>query len=144
VISGSDILIMDKVLFKTASAEILPESFSIIDAVATTLKHHPEFKVVETAGHADERSNDEYNLKLTQDRARSVVEALVQRGVERGRLVSQGYGEYCPVDTAHGPAAWDKNRRVEFKVVKTEDGLTGVDRGCNDARAKGVLPPNVQ
>jgi OmpA-OmpF porin, OOP family len=144
VISGSDILIMDKVLFKTASAEILPESFSIIDAVATTLKHHPEFKVVETAGHADERSNDDYNLKLTQDRARSVVEAMVQRGVERGRLVSQGYGEYCPVDPAHGPAAWDKNRRVEFKVVKTEDGLTGVERGCNIARAKGVLPPPVQ
>jgi outer membrane protein OmpA-like peptidoglycan-associated protein len=144
IIEGSDILIMDKVLFQTASAEILPESFPIIDAVATTLKHHPEFLVVEVAGHADERSNDDYNLRLTQDRARSVVEAMVQRGLDRARLVSQGYGEYCPVDTAHGPKAWDKNRRVEFKVVKTEDGLTGVDRGCNGARAKGVLPPPVQ
>jgi OOP family OmpA-OmpF porin len=144
IIEGSDILIMDKVLFQTASAEILPESFPILDAVATTLKHHPEFLVVEVAGHADERSNDDYNLRLTQDRARSVVEAMVQRGVERPRLVSQGYGEYCPVDTAHGPAAWDKNRRVEFKVVKTEDGTTGVDRGCPGARAKGVLPPPVQ
>src|SRR5206468_10820435 len=71
VIEGSDILIMDKVLFQTGSAEILPESFPIIDAVATTLKHHPEFKVVEIAGHADERSDDNFNLKLTQDRARS-------------------------------------------------------------------------
>jgi outer membrane protein OmpA-like peptidoglycan-associated protein len=144
VIEGSDILIMDKVLFQTGSAEILPESFPIIDAVATTLKHHPEFLVVEVAGHADERSNDDYNLKLTQDRARSVVEAMVQRGVDRKRLVSQGYGEYCPIDPAHGPVAWDKNRRVEFKVVKTEDGLTGVDRGCPGARQKGVFPPNVQ
>jgi outer membrane protein OmpA-like peptidoglycan-associated protein len=144
IIEGSDILIMDKVLFQTGSAEILPESFPIIDAVATTLKHHPEFLVVEVAGHADERSSDDYNLHLTQDRARSVVEAMVQRGVDRPRLVSQGYGEYCPVDTAHGPVAWDKNRRVEFKVVKTEDGLTNVDRGCTGARAKGVLPPAVQ
>ncbi|HVU04194.1 MAG TPA: OmpA family protein [Polyangiaceae bacterium] len=144
VIEGSDILIMDKVLFQTGSAEILPESFPIIDAVATTLKHHPEFKVVEVAGHADERSDDNFNLKLTQDRARSVVEAMVQRGVERPRLVSQGYGEYCPVDKGHNPAAWDKNRRVEFKVVKTEDGMSGVDRGCDAARAKGVFPPNVQ
>ena len=125
-------------------ARNLAESFPIIDAVATTLKHHPEFLVVEVAGHADERSNDDYNLRLTQDRARSVVEAMVQRGLDRTRLVSQGYGEYCPVDTAHGPKAWDKNRRVEFKVVKTEDGVTGVDRGCPGARAKGVLPPPVQ
>ncbi len=72
------------------------------------------------------------------------MEALVQRGVDRARLVSQGYGEYCPIDTAHGPAAWDKNRRVEFKVVKTEEGLTGVDRGCPGGRAKGVTPPVVQ
>jgi OOP family OmpA-OmpF porin len=144
IIEGSDILIMDKVLFQTGSAEILPESFPIIDAVATTLKHHPEFKVIEVGGHADERSDDTFNLKLTQDRARSVVEAMVQRGVERPRLVSQGYGEYCPVDNGHSPRAWDKNRRVEFKVVKTEDGVTGVDRGCDIARAKGVLPPMVQ
>jgi outer membrane protein OmpA-like peptidoglycan-associated protein len=144
VIEGSDILIMDKVLFQTGSAEILPESFPIIDAVATTLTHHPEFSVVEVAGHADERSDDTFNLKLTQDRARSVVEAMATRGVDRKRLVSQGYGEYCPVDTGHNPAAWDKNRRVEFKVVKTEDGLSGVERGCQGARAKGVLPPPVQ
>jgi OmpA-OmpF porin, OOP family len=144
IIEGSDILIMDKVLFATGSAEILPESFPIIEAVATTLLHHPEFKVVEVAGHADERSDDTFNLKLTQDRARSVVEAMVQRGVARPRLVSQGYGEYCAVDQGHNPAAWDKNRRVEFKVVKTEDGLSGVDRGCDVARAKGVMPPLVQ
>jgi OOP family OmpA-OmpF porin len=144
IIEGSDIMILDKVLFQTGSAEILAESFPIIDAVATTLKHHPEFLVVEVAGHADERSNDDFNLKLTQDRARSVVEAMVQRGVERPRLVSQGYGEYCPVDPGHNMAAWDKNRRVEFKVVKTEDGLSGVERGCPGARAKGVVPPVVQ
>ena len=144
IIEGSDIMILDKVLFQTGSAEILPESFPIIDAVSTTLKHHPEFLVIEVAGHADERSNDDFNLKLTQDRARSVVEAMVQRGVERPRLVSQGYGEYCPVDPGHNLAAWDKNRRVEFKVVKTEDGLSGVERGCPGARAKGVVPPVVQ
>ena len=101
-------------------------------------------RLVEVGGHADERSNDDFNLRLTQDRARSVVEAMVQRGVERPRLVSQGYGEYCPVDEAHNPTAWDKNRRVEFKVVKTEEGMSGVDRGCNGARVKGVLPPPVQ
>jgi OOP family OmpA-OmpF porin len=144
IIEGSDILILEKVNFQTGSAEILASSFPIIDAVATTLTHHPEFLVIEIAGHADERSSDDYNLRLTQDRARSVVEAVAKRGVERKRLVSQGYGEYCPLDEAHTPAAWEKNRRVEFKVVKTEDGSTGVDRGCDAARAKGVIPPPVK
>jgi hypothetical protein len=41
-------------------------------------------------------------------------------------------------------AAWDKNRRVEFKVVKTEDGMTGVKRGCDEARNAGIIPPPVK
>ncbi len=144
VLEGSDIVILDKILFETNSADIKPESFPIIDAVVATLKHHPEFLVTEVAGHADERSSDEHNLKLTQARAKSVVNALVERGISRVRVVSQGYGEYCPVDETSSYAAWEKNRRVEFKVVKTEDGMTGVDRGCDRARAKGVLPPQVR
>ncbi len=143
IIEGSDILILEKILFETNSAEIKPESMPIIDAVATTLKHHPEFEVIEVGGHADERSSDRYNLKLTQDRVQSVVNALASRGVKRDRLIAQGYGEYCPLDTGHNPKAWEKNRRVEFKVVKTEDGTTGVDRGCDAARNKGVFPKKV-
>jgi OmpA-OmpF porin, OOP family len=143
VIEGSDIIILEKVMFETNSAKILPESTSILDAVAATLKGHPEFKVVEIAGHADERSNDDYNLKLTRDRAASVVDALVSRGVAKSRLVSQGYGEYCPLEDGHTPAAWEKNRRVEFKVVKTDEGMSDAERGCERAKAKGVNPPKV-
>jgi len=132
------------VQFETGSAKILPKSFDIIDAVASTLKGHPEFLVVEVAGHADERSTDEYNLRLTQQRVDSVVAAVVQRGVAKNRLVSRGYGEFCPLEDASNPIAWEKNRRVEFKVVKTAEGTTGVDRGCDRARAKGVVPPPVQ
>jgi OmpA-OmpF porin, OOP family len=143
IVEGSNIVILDKIMFETNSAKILPESEPILDAVAATLKGHPEFHAVEVAGHADERNSDQYNQRLTNDRAKSVVDALVRRGVARGRLVSQGYGEYCPIDQGHNAAAWDKNRRVEFKVVKTEDGDTGVERGCETAKAKGVLPPKV-
>jgi outer membrane protein OmpA-like peptidoglycan-associated protein len=144
LIEGSDIIILDKVMFETNSAKILPESTAILDAVAATLKGHPEFMVIEVAGHADERSSDDYNLKLTRDRAASVVDALISRGVTKSRLVSQGYGEYCPLDEGHNAAAWEKNRRVEFKVVKSEDGSTGVERGCEKAKAKGVLPPPIE
>jgi OOP family OmpA-OmpF porin len=144
IIEGSEIVILEKVQFETNSARILPQSNEILDAVAATLKGHPEFLVVEIAGHADERASDEHNLRLTKARAASVMEALRTRGVSTNRLVSQGYGEYCPLDDASNPAAWEKNRRVDFKVVKTEDGSTGVSRGCDAARAKGVIPPPVR
>jgi len=108
--------------------------------VATTLNHHPEFKMVEVQGHADERATDEYNQRLTQDRANAVVEALAKKQVARNRIRAQGYGEYCPLDPASNAAAWDKNRRVEFKVVRTDAGPTGVELGCPKALEKGIKP----
>jgi outer membrane protein OmpA-like peptidoglycan-associated protein len=141
VIEGNDIIIFEKVQFETNSAKILPASKEILDAVAAVLKGHPEFQQIEVGGHADERGADDHNLRLTKARAASVMDALRSRGIANNRLLSQGYGEYCPLDDHSNPAAWDKNRRVEFKVVKTEEGETGVKRGCDTARSKGIYPP---
>ena len=52
-----------------------------------------------------------------------------------------GFTEHSGVEWDALEKAWEKNRRVEFKVVKTDEGPTGVARGCDAARAKGVLPP---
>jgi outer membrane protein OmpA-like peptidoglycan-associated protein len=143
IIQDNNIIILEKIQFAYNSAEILPESDKILDAVETTLEHHPEFTLLEVAGHADERGPDQYNLKLTQDRVNSVVRALVDRGLDKSRLRSKGYGEYCPIDEGHNDAAWEKNRRVEFKIVKTADGPTGVDLGCANATQHGVAPDPV-
>ena len=143
VIDKDNILILKKIKFKTASAEILPESNEILDAVATTLIHHPEFTLVEVAGHADERATDEYNLRLTQDRVNSVMAGLIVRKVNKSTLRAKGYGEFCPEDPGHNEEAWEKNRRVEFKIVKTKDGPTGVELGCANASTHGVKPDPV-
>ena len=143
ILEGNNLIILQKIKFKTASAEILPESNPILDAVATTIVHHPEFSLLEVGGHADERADEQYNLRLTQDRVNSVMAALVQRGVGRDKLRSKGYGEYCPEDPGHNDAAWEKNRRVEFKILKTKDGPTGVELGCANASARGVKPDPV-
>jgi len=143
IIDDKNIVILKKIKFKTASAEILPESNEILDAVATTVIHHPEFTLIEIAGHADERASDEYNLKLTQDRVNSVMSALIARRVPKDHLRSKGYGEFCPEDPGHNEEAWEKNRRVEFKIVKTKDGPTGVELGCAAASARGVKPDPV-
>jgi outer membrane protein OmpA-like peptidoglycan-associated protein len=143
IIQDNNIIILEKIQFAYNSAEILPDSNKILDAVATTLAHHEEFELLEIAGHADERGNDQYNLRLTQDRVNSVVRALIARNIEKSRLRSKGYGEFCPLDPGHNEAAWEQNRRVEFKIVKTKDGPTGVELGCANATSKGVSPDPV-
>ncbi|MEC7522076.1 MAG: OmpA family protein [Myxococcota bacterium] len=134
IIEENSIVILEKIYFETDSAEIQARSFPIIDAVAATLVGNPHITLIEVQGHADERSSDEYNIRLTRDRAAAVVEALVQRGVARDRLRSAGYGERCPVDPRHNQEAWERNRRVEFKIIRTEDGPTGVEVACPAGR----------
>jgi outer membrane protein OmpA-like peptidoglycan-associated protein len=141
VIEGNDVIILEKINFKIASTEIKFESLGIVEMVAKTLIGHPEFVLVEVGGHADETDEDNRNLKLTQLRAEAIVEALVQRGVPKSRLRAMGYGEYCPLDPGHNKKAYEKNRRVEFKVLITKDGPTNAEVGCERARSKGVNPP---
>jgi outer membrane protein OmpA-like peptidoglycan-associated protein len=143
IIQDNSIVILDKIQFAYNSADILPASDPILDAVGTTLAHHPEFVLLEVAGHADERGSDDYNLRLTQARVNSVVRALVERGIDHSRLRSKGYGEYCPLDPGHDEGAWEKNRRVEFKIVKTTEGPTGVELGCPNATQHFVRPDPV-
>jgi OOP family OmpA-OmpF porin len=130
LIEENQIVILEKIYFETDSAEIQQRSYPIIDAVAATLIGNPQITMIEIQGHADERSSDEYNVRLTRDRAAAVLEALVQRGTDRRRMRSAGYGERCPIDASHNETAWEKNRRVEFKILETEDGPTGVEVVC--------------
>ena len=139
-IKGSEIVIMEKVYFETDSAEIKTESYGILDAVAATVIGNPQIVKVQIQGHADERASNDYNITLTQERAASVVKYLLDKGVEEGRLSSAGYGEECPVDKGHNKKAWEKNRRVEFKILETTDGCTNVDITCTKAVSIGLIP----
>ena len=118
VVTETGIEILDKIYFEFNKAIIKSESFPILDAVAATLGGNPDIKIVEIQGHTDERGNDDYNLRLSQGRAKAVVDYMIDRGVEADRLTSQGYGETQPLDTKSNEQAWAKNRRVEFLIVK--------------------------
>jgi len=113
--------ILDKIYFETAKAIIKPISFPILDAVAATLKGNPQILLVEIQGHADERGADDYNMRLTEDRAAAVKTYLIEHGVEADRLQSHGYGETKPVCPQHNEACWSKNRRVEFVILRRTD-----------------------
>jgi len=138
ILEDTQITILEKIYFETDSAIIMSRSFPLLDAVAATLNASPQITLVEIQGHADERGGDEYNIKLTRARAASVMNALIERGVIKDRLRSAGYGERCPVDPKHNATAWDKNRRVEFKIIETDAGPTGVEVTC--PRGRSLVP----
>jgi OmpA-OmpF porin, OOP family len=113
--------ILDKIYFETAKAVIKPISFPILNALAATMKGNPQILLVEVQGHADERGDDDYNMRLTEDRAAAVKTYLIEHGVENDRLQSHGYGETKPVCPQHNEACWSKNRRVEFVILRRSD-----------------------
>ena len=133
VLEENNIRILQAINFETDSAQIRPDSLPIVEAVAATLRGNPQITLVQVQGHADERGPDDHNLQLTRDRAASVVRALVERGVERNRLQSAGYGELCPLDPGHGSSAWARNRRVVFLILRTQTGPTNVPVACDAA-----------
>jgi outer membrane protein OmpA-like peptidoglycan-associated protein len=116
-VTSKSIRIDQKIFFELASARIEPDSFSILNQVALTLKANPQIRKMRVEGHADERGSDDYNLLLTQERAESVMEYLIGRGVKRARLEAVGYGEMKPLLQESNEGAWELNRRVEFTIV---------------------------
>ena len=83
---------------------------------------------------ADGEQRTDVNIRLTRDRAAAVMEALIQRGVMRERMRSAGYGERCPKEMGHNQAAWDANRRVEVKILRTDAGPTTAEVACPAGR----------
>ncbi|HTG81212.1 MAG TPA: peptidoglycan-associated lipoprotein Pal [Geobacteraceae bacterium] len=73
---------------------------------------------VQIEGHCDERGSDEYNLALGEKRAKVALNYLVSLGVPAERLSFISYGKEKPLDPGHDEAAWAKNRRDEFIVIK--------------------------
>jgi OmpA-OmpF porin, OOP family len=99
--------------FDTGKATIKPDSTKTLDDAATALKSAPDLKI-EVGGHTDNVGNAEANQKLSEERARAVLDALVARGVAAARLTAKGYGQSAPVADNRSEDGRAKNRRVEL------------------------------
>jgi outer membrane protein OmpA-like peptidoglycan-associated protein len=102
--------------FGSGGAAIALDSIPLVDALGAELKACAG-TAVEVGGHTDASGGDAANQKLSEARANAVTQALVERGVPTDRLMPKGYGETAPLDPANTPAAYAKNRRIEFKVA---------------------------
>ncbi len=119
-LSGNRIEILERVYFDTGRATIRKRSYSVLRQVASVLEANPDIKLLRVQGHTDSRGRERANLELSQQRATSVKEFLIEAGIDATRLSARGYGESHPIaenDTAEGRA---ENRRVEFHIIERE------------------------
>jgi len=105
------------VMFDFDSYKIKSGAFTMLNEGALILKKNPEVRI-EIQGHTDNVGSAVYNMKLSESRAKAVVEYLIKKGIDPRRISAKGYGLTQPIagnDTEEGRA---KNRRVEFKRIK--------------------------
>jgi peptidoglycan-associated lipoprotein len=105
------------VYFDFDSAVIKGQGVDVVAAHAKYLAANPQARV-RLEGNTDERGSREYNIGLGDRRAQSVRRALLLQGVSEGQLTIVSYGEERPADPGHDEAAWAKNRRVAFLIIK--------------------------
>ena len=109
-------VVLNNIFFEFAKARLLPESFSELDKLVELLQKYPQIKI-RIAGHTDNVGTQERNQKLSEQRARSVVNYLRKNGIKIKRLLFKGYGEEHPIDTNQTKEGRQKNRRVEFVIL---------------------------
>ena len=111
------------IFYELNSARITPESEKIIDDYLLKLMREKPGLRIEIMSHTDSRGSDEYNMSLSQQRAQSVVNYLVGKGISRDRLVARGYGETrlknrCSNGVDCSEDEHQKNRRTEFRIIQ--------------------------
>jgi outer membrane protein OmpA-like peptidoglycan-associated protein len=115
VVTNEKIELKQKIFFATDKTQILPRSFAMMNEVTEALKQRPSIRV-RIEGHTDSRGTHEHNMTLSQGRANSVRQYLVDHGVDPTRMDSIGYGPDRPLATNKTAAGREMNRRVEFFI----------------------------
>ncbi|HYP87549.1 MAG TPA: OmpA family protein [Polyangiaceae bacterium] len=130
---GDKIVLDDRVHFFVNSAVIRHISYPLLQRLVKLVAAHPEYTHVSVEGHADERGPEDFNRKLSEERARSVLEFMVKQGISRDRLSSQGFGASRPLVDKKNEYAWLLNRRVEFTVTRQmrQGGSATTDTGTS-------------
>jgi outer membrane protein OmpA-like peptidoglycan-associated protein len=107
------------VTFDHDSATVRPGLYSEIDRIANVLIKYPQ-TVIRVEGHTDSTGSEGYNMDLSQRRADSVKNLIVQRGLSTARIETMAYGETMPVADNSTETGRAMNRRVEIKVAPTQ------------------------
>lgn len=110
-------IILKNIFFDFDKATIRPESANELERLIKLLNDNPSIKI-ELGSHTDSKGSDDYNMKLSDSRSKSVVDYLIGKGISASRLVAKGYGETKPIDTNDTDEGRQNNRRTEFKILE--------------------------
>mgnify|MGYP000529243299 CR=1 FL=1 len=113
-------IVLRNIFFDFNKATLRKESILELNRVVEIMKKYPSI-IVEIAGHTDDIGSDEYNMKLSIERANAVVNYLITHGIESKRLIAKGYGKTRPLVPNIDEKSRQLNRRVEFKIIEKED-----------------------
>ncbi len=97
--------------------EITPKSMSILEKAVGFLKEHPEYKV-KIIGHTDNVGDDDYNMKLSKERAEDVLKLFNRKGINFNRLKAEGKGELEPIASNETDEGRALNRRIEVELYQ--------------------------
>lgn len=122
-VSRGEAIVIPNVNYAFNKATLKPKAKEALDTtVLRVLRNRPKARV-QIRSHTDVAGSFDYNMTLSQKRAQQVVEYLVEKGIERSRLVPKGFGETKPIapnfqlDGSDNPEGRRKNRRTEFKII---------------------------
>ena len=116
-IKVGQVLALNNLFFVQSKAEILPESMQELERLYRIMVEVPNLEI-ELGGHTDNQGIYSANLRLSRDRAEAVMQYLVDRGIDKKRIVVMGYGPAKPVASNANPESRQNNRRVEVKILK--------------------------
>lgn len=115
--------IREKIQFKKASAQILAESYGLLNEIVAAIQANPDITKIAIEGHTSAEGGDEFNRGLSKRRAQSVLKYLTAKGVAANRLTSDGFGPDRPIASNDTESDREKNRRVEFNITSRDPSL---------------------
>jgi outer membrane protein OmpA-like peptidoglycan-associated protein len=116
-IKVGSVMVLKNIFFDFDLATLREASKSELERLDKFMTENPDISI-EISGHTDSKGKDKYNQKLSESRAQSVVDYLVNRGISKDRLVAKGYGESKPVATNDTEEGRQLNRRTELKIIE--------------------------
>ncbi len=116
VTSDGQVALLEPIQFEFGRATIKPVSYPILNEVVTLMQARPDLRIG-VYGHTDNVGSHQLNMRLSKERAASVMNYLIKKGISATRLESEGFGPDKPVDTNDTAEGRAKNRRVEFKIL---------------------------
>lgn len=116
-IEVGSVIVLKNIFFDFDKATIRKESANELERLIKLLNDNPSIKI-ELGSHTDSKGSDEYNMRLSDNRSKSVVDYLIGKGIPATRLTAKGYGETKPIDTNDTDDGRQNNRRTEFKILE--------------------------